>query len=338
MAGNVAVGAFTMALLFSVCLGDAAATQVEAEDGVVEDDVAEVEDDAAESDGMVEIPGGVFRMGTDAEDARDGEGPSRPVAVASFWLDRRPVTNERFREFVRSRRYRTEAEGFGWSFVFQDFVPEELKSKVTQRIESAPWWMPVERAYWRQPFGPGSGIRDRLDHPVVHVSLRDATAFCSWAGKRLPSEEEWERAARGRRLATASEYPWGENFETGRANLWQGAFPDADAAADGFHGTSPVDAFPAQTDFGLRDMVGNVWEWTDSEFANPGARSQPMSVLRGASWIDTADGSANHRARVTTRMGNTPDSASDNLGFRCARSLDDGRATEPRSRGRPDEL
>ncbi|XP_048839863.1 inactive C-alpha-formylglycine-generating enzyme 2 [Brienomyrus brachyistius] len=264
---------------------------------------------------MVQIPGGKMKMGMNASDGRDGESPVRDVSVAPFSIDLHPVTNLDFREFVREQKYKTEAETFGWSFVFQDFVSEELKSKVTKRIESAPWWLPVEKVYWRQPAGPGSGIKDRLDSPVVQVSWNDAQAFCKWRGKRLPSEEEWEFAARGGLQGRT--YPWGNKFQSNRTNLWQGKFPERDTAEDGYHGISPVRAFPPQNNYGLYDMVGNAWEWTSTRF--PG--SQTMYVLRGASWIDTADGSANHRARVTTRMGNTPDSASDNLGFRCAASV-----------------
>ncbi|XP_074528591.1 inactive C-alpha-formylglycine-generating enzyme 2 isoform X2 [Halichoeres trimaculatus] len=264
---------------------------------------------------MVNIPGGKMLMGTNAADGRDGESPTREVELRDFEIDKYPVTNTDFRDFVRAQKYKTEAETFGWSFVFQDFVSEDLKSKVTQRIESAPWWLPIERAFWRQPAGPGSGIRERLDFPVVQVSWNDAQAFCKWKGKRLPSEEEWEWAARGGLQGRT--YPWGNKFQANRSNLWQGSFPDKDTAEDGHHGVSSVTAFPPQNSYGLYDMMGNTWEWTSTTFRG----AQPMYVLRGASWIDTVDGSANHKARVTTRMGNTPDSASDNLGFRCANSV-----------------
>ncbi|XP_033620798.1 inactive C-alpha-formylglycine-generating enzyme 2 isoform X2 [Fukomys damarensis] len=245
----------------------------------------------AQAADMVQLPGGRFLMGTDAPDARDGEGPVREVTVKPFAIDIFPVTNKDFREFVRERKYRTEAELFGWSFVFEDFVSSELKNKASQQMKPVLWWLPVERAFWRQPAGPGSGIRDRLEQPVLHVSWNDAQAYCAWRARRLPTEEEWEFAARGGLKGQV--YPWGNRFQPNRTNLWQ-------------------------NDYGLFDLVGNVWEWTASPYQ---PAEQDMRVLRGASWIDTADGSANHRARVTTRMGNTPDSASDNLSFRCAASV-----------------
>uniref|UniRef100_A0A8C8VVE1 Sulfatase modifying factor 2 n=1 Tax=Peromyscus maniculatus bairdii TaxID=230844 RepID=A0A8C8VVE1_PERMB len=244
---------------------------------------------------MVQLPGGRFLMGTDAPDGRDGEGPAREVTVKPFAIDVFPVTNKDFREFVREKKYRTEAEAFGWSFVFEDFVSPELRDQGNQ-MPSVLWWLPVQKAFWRQPAGPGSGIREKLELPVVHVSWNDAGAYCAWRGKRLPTEEEWEFAARGG---------------------LKGMCYSLGTAEDGFHGLSPVNAFPPQNNYGLYDLMGNVWEWTASTYQSAG---QDMRVLRGASWIDTADGSANHRARVTTRMGNTPDSASDNLGFRCASS------------------
>ncbi|KAF1580527.1 UNVERIFIED_CONTAM: Inactive C-alpha-formylglycine-generating enzyme 2, partial [Eudyptes robustus] len=269
---------------------------------------------------MVQLPGGKFQMGSSSLEKRNEEGPVREVLVKPFAIDKYPVTNRDFREFVREKKYKTEAEAFGWSFVFEDFLSEELKKKVTQKLESAPWWLPIEKAFWRQPSGPGSSIKDRLDYPVLHVSWNDAQAFCAWKGKRLPAEEEWEFAARGGLEQRV--YPWGNKFQPNRTNLWQGDFPRGDTAEDGYHGVSPVAAFPPQNNYGLYDLLGNTWEWTASEYLTLGLSSrqhaQNMQVLRGASWIDTADGSANHKARVTTRMGNTPDSASDNLSFRCA--------------------
>ncbi|XP_041606119.1 inactive C-alpha-formylglycine-generating enzyme 2 [Vulpes lagopus] len=190
---------------------------------------------------------------------------------------------------------------FGWSFVFEEFVANELRNKVTHQME---------------PAGPNSGIQERLELPVLHVSWNDAWAYFAWKGKRLPTEEEWEFAARGGLKGQV--YPGRNQFQPNRTNLWQGRFPKGDKAGDGFHRVYPVNAFPPQNNYGLYDLMGNIWEWTASLY--PSA-DQDMRVLRGASWIDTADGSASHLARVTTRMGNTPDSASDNLGFRCASSI-----------------
>ncbi|ELR62778.1 Sulfatase-modifying factor 2, partial [Bos mutus] len=261
---------------------------------------------------MVQLPGGRFQMGTDSPDGRDGEGPVREVTVKPFAIDIFPVTNKDFREFVREKKYRTEAEVFGWSFVFEDLVSDELRNKATQRMQSLLWWLPVERAFWRQPAGPGSGIREKLEFPVVHVSWNDARAYCAWRGKRLPTEEEWEFAARGGLKGQV--YPWGNKFQPNRTNLWQGRGRCKGALVPvGRGGVQSGETVPF-----LRRHVGFMQLREVAESGESRAADQDMRVLRGASWIDTADGSANHRARVTTRMGNTPDSASDNLGFRCA--------------------
>ncbi|XP_026982059.1 inactive C-alpha-formylglycine-generating enzyme 2 isoform X4 [Sagmatias obliquidens] len=196
---------------------------------------------------MVQLPGGRFQMGTNSPDGRDGEGPVREVMVKPFAIDIFPVTNKDFREFVREKKYQTEAEVFGWSFVFEDLVSDELRNKATQKMQSLLWWLPVERAFWRQPAGPGSGIREKLELPVVHVSWNDARAYCAWRGKRLPIEEEWEFAARGGLKGQV--YPWGNEFQPNRTNLWQGKFPKGDKAEDGFHGVSPVNAFPPQNNY-----------------------------------------------------------------------------------------
>ncbi|CAJ0950055.1 unnamed protein product, partial [Ranitomeya imitator] len=276
-----------------------------------------------QKDLMVQVNGGKFTMGTNAPDGKDGERPTKQVTVKRFAIDKYPVTNQNFREFVRATKYKSEAETFGWSFVFEDFVTDELKKKVSRKLESAPWWLPVERAFWRQPTGPGSGIKEKLDFPVLQISWNDAQVYCKWLGKRLPTEEEWEFAARGG--LKGNTYPWGNKFKKNRSNLWQGKFPTLDTAEDGKmnqianigHCIVHKNAIQSnQNDtnkstncnlflsIGLFDLLGNTWEWTSTEYIPPGQSNTPsrqkMYVLRGASWIDTLDGAANHKARVTT--------------------------------------
>ncbi|XP_045364351.1 inactive C-alpha-formylglycine-generating enzyme 2 isoform X1 [Camelus bactrianus] len=236
---------------------------------------------------MVQLPGGRFQMGTNSPDGRDGEGPVREVAVKPFAIDVFPVTNKDFREFVREKKYRTEAEMFGWSFVFEDLVSDELRNKAIHQMQSVLWWLPVERAFWRQPAGPGSGIRERLELPVVHVSWNDARAYCAWRGKRLPTEEEWEFAARGGLKGQV--YPWGNQFQPNRTNLWQGTFPKGDKAEDGFHGVSPVNAFPPQNDYG-------PWMARRGGCGASPTRDWPAAVLQGSttSWATCGSGRPPH--------------------------------------------
>ncbi|XP_072047471.1 inactive C-alpha-formylglycine-generating enzyme 2-like [Amphiura filiformis] len=272
---------------------------------------------------MVDIPGGEFTMGTDARNAKDGEGPTHDEKVKPFKISKYPVTNYAFREFVRAKKYKTDAEKYEWSFVFDDFVPEEIKNEIPERIQGAPYWIPVKRAYWRQPEGKGSGIESRMHYPAVHISFQDAKAYCQWKGWRLPTEKEWEFAARGG--LKGKTYPWGDKWQKNRLNLWQGKFPKKNTKHDGYHGLAPVDAYPPQNEYGLHDMVGNTWEWTSTRFetAQTSPADDPNStyVLRGGSYIDSKDGKFNHQLRVSTRMSNTADAGSDNLGFRCAQSV-----------------
>jgi len=261
---------------------------------------------------MIVLPGGTFRMGTDVADGfpEDDEGPVREVAVGAFAIDPYAVTNERFAEFADATGYRTDAERFGWSYVFAKFLPGSLR-KVSPRPEGTPWWCGVSGAYWRRPEGPGTGVEDRWNHPVVHISWRDAVAYCEWAGKRLPTEVEWEYAARGG--LDQARYPWGDELTPGgehRCNIWQGRFPVTDLAEDGHSGTAPVDAYEPNG-FGLYNVSGNVWEWCADVF-KPGMDARAM---RGGSYL--CHESYCNRYRVAARTANTPDSSSGNLGFRC---------------------
>ena len=189
----------------------------------------------------------------------DGEGPVRRLRLDPFWIDAYAVSNADFARFVEATEHVTEAERFGWSFVFGGLLPDDFPP--TRGVAHAPWWRQAEGADWRRPEGPQSDLDGRLDHPVVHVSWNDVQAYCTWAGKRLPTEAEWEYAARGG--LEGKLFPWGDELEPGgehRMNVWQGAFPADNTAADGFYGTCPVDAFPPNG-FGLHNMTGNVWEW-----------------------------------------------------------------------------
>ena len=278
--------------------------------------------------GMVELPGGSFLMGT--EDASgfpaDGEGPVREVRVDPFHVDATTVTNRDFTRFVKSTRYATEAERFGWSFVFHLLLTPRARRAAQQAVAEAPWWIRVDGASWRHPDGPGSDVKTRMDHPVVHVSRNDALAYCDWAGKRLPTEAEWEYAARGG--LEQSTYPWGDDLTPGGehlCNIWQGTFPDTNTAEDGYVGTAPAKAFPSNG-FGLHNVAGNVWEWTADWFSPTyhldGPRDNPTgpaigtaAVTRGGSYL--CHESYCNRYRVAARTANTPDSSTGNTGFRC---------------------
>ncbi|WP_328612069.1 formylglycine-generating enzyme family protein [Amycolatopsis sp. NBC_00345] len=267
---------------------------------------------------MIVLPGGTFRMGTDDADGfpDDHEGPVRAVTVAPFAIDPRAVTNERFAAFADATGYRTEAESFGWTYVFAKFLPGELR-KSSPRPAAAPWWCGVSGASWRHPEGPASSVADRGDHPVVHVSWNDATAYCAWARLRLPTEAEWEYAARGG--LDQARYPWGDELTPDgrhRCNIWQGRFPVRDTAEDGYSGTAPADAFPPNG-FGLYNVSGNVWEWCADWFDT----TQANRSMRGGSYL--CHESYCNRYRVAARTSNSPDSSSGNTGFRCVADVAD---------------
>lgn len=280
-------------------------------------------------DGTVLLPGGPFLMGTeDLEGFRaDGEGPVREVRVSAFRIDAHAVSNRRFAAFVSDTGHVTEAERFGWSYVFAGFLPAALR-RGAGRPDGTPWWCGVEGARWDRPEGPGSGTGGREDHPVVHISWNDARAYCRWAGGRLPTEAEWEYAARGG--LEQARYPWGDELTPGgehRCNIWQGHFPTKNTADDGYAGTAPVDAYEPNG-FGLYNMAGNVWEWCQDRWGTDhpavrrsdprGPRTGGSQVMRGGSYL--CHRSYCNRYRVAARTGNTPDSTTGNLGFRCVRT------------------
>ena len=256
----------------------------------------------------------------------DGEGPVREISLDSFWIDAVAVSNEAFASFIEATGYATEAERFGWSFVFAGLLPDDFPP--TQAVVEAPWWRKVEGADWQHPEGPQSSLDDRLDHPVLHVSWNDAQAYCTWAGRRLPTEAEWEFAARGGLEGKA--FPWGDEREPGgehRMNVWQGTFPTKNTNADGYYGTCPVDAFPPNG-YGLHNVTGNVWEWAadwfDPEFRQQDRDHDPrgpaagtLKIQKGGSYL--CHDSYCRRYRVAARQGNSPDSSTGNVGFRCAR-------------------
>ena len=281
-------------------------------------------------DGMVRLDGGPFLMGTDYAEAfaQDGEGPVREIELSPFWIARRPVTNKDFELFVRETGYVTEAENFGWSFVFWSHIPKlRFSELVEDTVAAAPWWCKVPGASWNAPEGPTSTLHHREDHPVVHVSWNDAIRYCEWSGQRLPTEAEWEYGARGGLVQKL--YPWGDKLRPNgehRCNIWQGEFPKHDTAEDGYRGTCPVDAYPSNG-FGIYSMTGNTWEWCSdwfcSTFHASGSRENPQGprngdskVMKGGSFL--CHKSYCNRYRVAARSSNTPDSSTSHMSFRCA--------------------
>ncbi|MEX0703717.1 MAG: formylglycine-generating enzyme family protein [Planctomycetales bacterium] len=306
--------------------------------------------------GMVWVPGGTFRMG--GEDPHPGkradELPVHDVALDGFWMDATEVTNAQFAAFVAATGYATAAERTPRR---EDFagqtdiaaIPDEMLvpgsicfnpnfDRETLRQGFPGWeyqvWRQVEGANWREPEGPGSSIANRMDHPVVHVAWDDAVAYCRWAGKDLPTEAEWEYAARGGRVGAT--YPWGNELRPDgqwRNNIWQGKFPFENQARDGFAATAPVQSFPPN-DYGLFDMSGNVWEWCadwyrpdyyeNSKRRNPAGPDKsfdpdepriPKRVQRGGSFMCSDDYCIGYRAAA--RMKGDPSSGAFHTGFRC---------------------
>jgi len=272
-------------------------------------------------------------MGGEDADTRkqDGEGPVRTVTLPPFLIDARTVSNADFAIFIKATSHRTDAERYGWSFVFYALVhPAASRAVMHGRIPGAPWWLAVKGACWRAPEGPGSSIEGRANHPVVHVSWHDACAYAAWVGKRLPTESEWEMAARDGR--DQARFPWGDDvtpYQQHRCNIWQGPFPYFNTGQDGYLGTAPVDAFPP-SELGLYNIAGNVWEWCSDWWStswhvmesvrtrlNPqGPDGGAERVIRGGSYLCHA--SYCNRYRTSARSRNTPDSTTGHTGFRCA--------------------
>jgi formylglycine-generating enzyme len=313
--------------------------------------------DSDRPEGMVWIPGGTFMMGGDNDQAYPDEFPKHKVSVDGFWMDETVVTNAQFRVFVEKTGYVTTAEQVpDWEELKKQlppgtpkppddvlvpaslvFVPPEQQVALNNYHQ---WWSWMPGANWRHPEGPGSSIEGKDDYPVVHVSWYDAAAFAQWAGKRLPTEAEWEWAARGG--LEGNIYPWGdEHIEAGnpKANSWQGSFPDYNSEWDGYYGPAPVRSFPANN-YGLYEMAGNVWEWcadwyhyeaykmrsrpdgivnpagpaTSFDPQEPGA---PKRVMRGGSFLCNDSYCSGYR--VARRMRSTPDSGASHNGFRLVR-------------------
>jgi len=294
---------------------------------------------------LVALPGGSFRMGS--TQFYPEEAPVHSATVAAFAVERHPVTNAQFAEFVADTGYVTVAEQTPDPALYPGAAPQDLvPGSLVFRPTSGPvdlrdwrqWWDWVPGANWRHPFGPDSGIEDRLDHPVVQVAYPDAAAYAHWAGRRLPTEAEWEYAARGGATTT---YAWSDDVALGgqlMANTWQGRFPYRNDGALGWVGTSPVGTFPANG-FGLVDMIGNVWEWTTTQFDAHHRLDGPVESCcgpPGAAWPATSDlapdpainqtlKGGSHlcapeyclRYRPAARSPQSQDSATTHIGFRC---------------------
>lgn len=270
-------------------------------------------------------------MGTNDKDGfpADGEGPVREITLDPFYIDANTVTNLQFSKFINATAYITEAERYGWSFVFYGLLSEENKKADFQVAAQTPWWCAIQGAKWNQPEGKNSDINDRIDHPVVHVSWNDAMAYCSWANKRLPTEAEWEYAARGGLVQ--KKFPWGDELmqdNEHHCNIWQGTFPDYNSLDDGYLGTAPAKSFQPNN-FSLYNMAGNVWEWCSDWFSNDFHQSGPRinpkgppngeaKVMRGGSFL--CHHTYCNRYRVAARSSNTIDSSTSNIGFRCVKN------------------
>lgn len=307
--------------------------------------------------GMVSIPGGGFMMGADNEQADKDEYPKHKVILDPFWIDQHEVTNDQFAKFIESTGYVTTAERKpDWEELKKQLPPGTPKPDESLLVAASlvftpqkqevdlndysQWWAWVPGASWKHPEGPDSNIDGKGNYPVIHISWDDAMAYCKWAGKRLPTEAEWEYASRGG--LNNKIYPWGnEHINKGKAkaNTWEGSFPYKNTAFDTFQGIAPVKSF-APNGYGLYDMAGNVWEWCLDKYRNdyyqsinkpdgvknpqgpldsfdPDEPYTPKRVSRGGSFMCNESYCSGYR--VARRMKSSPDSGMSNLGFRCAK-------------------
>lgn len=295
-------------------------------------------------DGMILIPAGSFEMGGDNEEARDDEFPKHKVILKSFWIDETEVTNAQFREFVAATKYITMAEkDFEYKNENGKVIHQKAGSLVFQKLylhdEANPntWWKFVEGANWKHPQGPGSTIEGKDNYPVVQVSWYDAEAYSKWAKKRLPTEAEWEFAARGGSVNNI--YSWGSEKATEgkqKCNIWNGNFPFENTLSDGYERSAPVKSF-APNKYGLYDMAGNVWEWCNdwydekyyskcvesSNFKNPENKTFNVTnekVMRGGSFL--CNDSYCSGFRVSARMKSTAETSLEHTGFRCVKDTE----------------
>ena len=311
------------------------------------------------SDNMVWIEGGEFIMGTDEDEAYPAEKPAVKRKVDGFWMDKTEVTNEQYKEFVDATGYQTLAEKTpDWEDIKKQLPPDTQKpddlvlspgslvfippSNPVPTHDISQWWFWVNGANWKHPEGPESNLEGRWNHPVTHIAYEDAVAYAEWAGKRLPTEAEWEFAAKAGK--SGQRYAWGNELNPNgqfMANTFQGIFPHGNEAKDGFMGTSPVGSFPPNG-FGLYDMIGNAWEITDDWFDaikyeriagnaplldsgmnqcyNPNNPYAQERVIKGGSFLCADNYCVNYRPAA--RQGHAYDSGSSNVGFRCVKDAD----------------